>query len=107
VGILEDATAALGSMIQEQLVEHRTLDLVCGWIFAAKDVTEKKAIAPSATCGNDFAAVFHDDIGLIDFLLDPHAFKGAEAARQEGFSDFKTRKFCLFENRNIPSVFCQ
>ena len=47
---------------------------------ASKDVTEEKAVAPGATGGNDLAAVFHDDIGLIDFLLDSHSLEGAEAA---------------------------
>ena len=69
-------------MIQKQLVEHRALDLVSVGIFAAKDVTEKEAIASSATGGNDFA-VFHNDIGLIDFLLDPMRSKVPRLGRRD------------------------
>ena len=35
-----------------------------------ENVTEKKAIAPSAAGGNDLAAIFNDDVGFIDFLFE-------------------------------------
>ena len=107
-----NTATAFGRMIKEQLVEHRALDLIGGRVFAAKDVTEKKAIAPGAAGGNDFAAIFHDDIGSIEFLFDPHPFKGAKAAGQEGFADFETRhvsfsKIATFHPRcasRVPAV---
>ena len=107
LGASRDPATAFGRMIKQQLVEHRTFDLIGGRVFAAKDVAEQKAIAPSAAGRNNFAAIFHDDIGLIEFLFDPHAFKGAEAAWQKGFADFETRRCFLFENRNIPSLLRQ
>jgi hypothetical protein len=89
------------------LVEHRTLDLVRGRVFAAKDVREKKAFASCTAGGNNFSTVFHDNIGPVDFLFDSHPLKGAKAAGQKGLADFETRKRFFLENRNIPTLLCQ
>ena len=107
LGIRRDTTAAFGGMIKQEFVEHRTLDLVSRRVLATKDVTKEKASAAGSAGGNDFAAIFHNDIRPIDFLFDSHAFKGAEAARQKGFADFETRKFFFLENRHIPPLFGQ
>src|SRR5580704_13301049 len=107
LGARQDAATGFGRMIQEQLVEHRTLDLVGGRVLAPEDVTEQKPIAPSAAGGNDFAAIFHNDIRSIDFLFDSHSLKGTEAPGQEGLADFEARKFFLFKNRNVPSFLGQ
>jgi hypothetical protein len=107
VGALPYTTSTLGSVIEQDFVEHRTLDLVSGGVLAAKDVLKEKAIAPSATGGNDLAAIFHNEIGLIDFLSHAHPFEDAKTAGQERFSDFETGELFLFKDRNLPAVFCQ
>jgi hypothetical protein len=104
---LPDAAAAFGRMVQQQFVEHRTFNLISRWRLAAKDVAEQKASAATATGRNNFASVFYDDIGLIEFLFDPHALKGGNAAWQERFADFETRRFLLFENGHVPTLLCQ
>jgi hypothetical protein len=99
----QDMATAFDRMIQQQLVEHRTFNLIGSRMLAAKDVAEEKTSAPTATGRNNFASVLYDDIGLIELLFDPHAFKGANAAWQEGFADFETRRFFFFENGNVPT----
>ncbi len=92
-GFLAHLGPVFGGVIEQQLVELRPRHLIRGIGLRAEAILEIEFHPFLRTGARHLAAVFPEETGLLEFLVQTEPGKRLHADREKRFADVKTREF--------------